>query len=60
MSFYQPNLYGTNDGKRFDLVDTYCPNGDQDPWVKYVNIETKQEYTCRREAFEYRFTKLPS
>jgi hypothetical protein len=57
--FYKPNLYGTSDGKKFDLIAVYCPNEENDPWVQYVNVETKQEYTCRKEAFEARFVKLP-
>ncbi len=59
MSYYKPNLYGTPDGKKFDLIATYCPNEESDPWVKYMNVDTKQEYTCRKEAFESRFSKLP-
>ncbi len=59
MSYYKPNLYGTPDGKKFDLIATYCPNEESDPWVKYLNVDTRQEYTCRKEAFESRFSKLP-
>jgi hypothetical protein len=59
MSYYKPNLYGSTDGKKFDVIATYCPNEEGDPWVKYVNIDTKEEYTCRKEAFESRFSKLP-
>lgn len=59
MTYYKPNLYGTTDGAKFDLIATWCPNEENDPWVKYVNVETQQEYTCRKEAFESRFFKLP-
>jgi hypothetical protein len=59
MSYYKPNLYGSTDGKKFDLLAVYCPNEENDPWVKYVNIDTKEEFTCRKEAFEFRFSKLP-
>lgn len=29
---------------------------DTKPWVRYINVETKQEYSCYLEAFEHRFT----
>ena len=32
---------------------------DGDPWVSYINIQTKESYSCRQEAFLSRFSLLP-
>lgn len=46
-------------GKIFQVVAKYNPNEENDPWVKYYNINTNQEYTCRLEAFLARFMPIP-
>lgn len=46
-------------GNTFKVVARYNPNEENDPWVKYFNIKTNQEYTCRLEAFLARFSPLP-
>jgi hypothetical protein len=48
--------YTSADGKLFEVLAIWCPDEDNDRWVKYQNIETGQEYSCRLEAFESRFT----
>ena len=60
MSYYKADLYRTTDGTLFELLNTYNPNEENDPWVTYKNVNTKQEYTCRKEAFLSRFSKAPS
>lgn len=50
--------YTSSDGKEFEIVAVYCPNEEPDTWVKYRNKATQQEYTCRKEAFDARFTEL--
>jgi hypothetical protein len=37
----------------FKVVESFEKSGDS--WVRYVNYSTKQEYTCRAEAFIDRF-----
>jgi hypothetical protein len=32
---------------------------DNDPWVAYINTQTKESYSCRQEAFLSRFSLLP-
>jgi triacylglycerol esterase/lipase EstA (alpha/beta hydrolase family) len=46
-------------GSNFRVVAKYNPNEEHDPWVKYINEKTKQEYSCRLEAFLARFTVSP-
>jgi hypothetical protein len=33
---------------------------DEDPWVTYINTQTKESYSCRQEAFLSRFSPLPN
>ena len=49
--------YSGHDGLVFETVDTFLE--DNDPWIKYKNQQTQQEYTCRQEAFLARFSPLP-
>jgi hypothetical protein len=50
-------LYTAQTGRQiFEVVEHYLV--EQDPWVRYINTETLQEYTCRREAFQQRFSPL--
>lgn len=51
-------------GCRYSGVETEfeiseLPVLENDPWVKYFNIKTKQEYSCRLEAFLARFKPMP-
>jgi triacylglycerol esterase/lipase EstA (alpha/beta hydrolase family) len=46
-------------GNKFRVIAKYNPNEENDPWVQYINEKTKQEYTCRLEAFLARFTVSP-
>lgn len=43
-------------GNEYVILAIYCPNEEPDRWVRYENILTEQEYTCRLEAFESRFS----
>jgi hypothetical protein len=42
----------------FKEIARYNPNEEPDTWIKYENVKTKQEYTCRLEAFLSRFSPL--
>lgn len=53
------DLFSDNNGNTFKVIAQYCPNEENDPWVKYINESTSQEYTCRKEAFLARFSPLP-
>ena len=44
----------------FKEIARYNPNEENDTWIKYENVQTKQEYTCRLEAFLSRFSQLPN
>lgn len=47
--------FSSSDGKTFKVIAKYNPNEENDPWVQYINEQTKQEYSCRLEAFLARF-----
>jgi hypothetical protein len=47
-------LWHAADYVMFKVVETFQVSND--PWVKYVNCLTQQEYTCRQEAFMSRFS----
>ena len=38
---------------------TALPMIEDDQWVEYYNINTKQTYSCRLEAFLARFNPIP-
>jgi hypothetical protein len=59
MSIERPIYYGDAHGNEFVIMAVYNPNEETDPWVKYENIQTEQEYSCRLAAFESRFHLLP-
>jgi len=59
MSIEKPIYYGDAHGNEFMILAVYNPNEETDPWVKYENIQTEQEYSCRLEAFQARFQLLP-
>ena len=52
----KPKTRWTANDQIFLVLAVYNPNEEHDPWVQYINESTKQEYTCRAEAFEARFT----
>lgn len=52
--------YGNAHGDEFVILQVWNPNEENDPWVKYENIQTEEVYTCRLEAFQSRFTLLPT
>ena len=43
------HIYTTADGKQFVILREWFEQ--QDPWVEYVNVQTNQTYTARKEAF---------
>ena len=47
-----------NNGTTFKVIAKYNPNEENDPWVSYINESTKQEYSCRLEAFLARFSPI--
>ena len=49
---------GSQGADEFKVTAVWNPNEEQDPWVKYTN-QQGQEFTCRLEAFQVRFSPLP-
>ncbi len=49
-------LYGSTN-KTFQITGLELKDGD--PWVSYINTQTKESYSCRQEAFLLRFSLLP-
>jgi hypothetical protein len=47
------------DGRGTAFTITGIELKENDPWVSYINSQTKQTYTCRQEAFLSRFSLLP-
>ena len=45
-------------GTNFKVIAKYVPNEEPDTWVKYMNEYTREEYTCRLEAFLARFSPI--
>lgn len=45
-------------GHVFHLAAIWNPHEETDPWARYTDPATGQEYTCRLEAFRSRFTPL--
>jgi len=56
MQYKKPELYTSYNRDQFEVIEHYLK--DQDPWVRYRNTQTGQEYTCRQEAFLQRFCLL--
>ena len=48
--------WAATDGTLYEVISTYSPNEDNDTWVEYKNCTTGQEYQCRLEAFQSRFS----
>jgi hypothetical protein len=51
-------LYSDGKGKEFSITGIELK--DSDPWVSYINTQTKESYSCRQEAFLLRFSPLPA
>jgi hypothetical protein len=44
--------------KVFEILELYTQ--DHHPWVRYINTQTLEEYTCLEAAFLARFYLQPS
>jgi len=44
--------------EEFTVLAVWNPNEESDPWVRYRR-QDDTEYTCRLEAFQARFHRLP-
>jgi hypothetical protein len=49
---------GTDSREEFTILAIWNPNEESDPWVRYCR-QDDTEYTCRLEAFQSRFRRLP-
>ncbi len=49
------SLWGSTD-KKFEIKDVTIV--DNQTWVYYNNVLTKQEYSCLKEAFLHRFKEI--
>lgn len=58
MSMEKPLYYRDAHGNEFVILAVYNHNEEPDAWVRYENIQTEQEYSCRLEAFQSRFTLI--
>jgi hypothetical protein len=52
------DLYSDGKERTFQVVGLELK--DADPWVSYINTQTKESYSCRQEAFLSRFSALPN
>jgi hypothetical protein len=50
--------FSSPNGITFKIIAKFNPNEEDDPWVKYINESTNQEYSCRLEAFLARFSPI--
>lgn len=48
-------IYKDTYGRIFYVTERYTV--DQNDWIRYTN-SMGEEFTCRKEAFEQRFTKM--
>jgi len=48
-------IYKDTHGKAFYVVERYTV--DQHDWIRYTNV-IGEEFTCRKEAFDERFTPM--
>lgn len=46
----------TSQMEKFEIIAEFNPNEENDTWVEYRNVKTKETYTARKEAFLARFT----
>lgn len=53
MQYKQREIYADGQGRQFEVTEHWLDQGD--PWVRYINTQTLQEYQCRQEAFLSRF-----
>ena len=51
---YKEKVWVGSDAKEFHVTEILVHDGDL--WVEYVNIVTRENYSCRLEAFADRFT----
>ena len=49
-------LWTSTDSKEFRVMDLAVT--EDDAWVTYTSVDTRQEFSCRLEAFKYRFRPL--
>lgn len=52
------DLFSDGKSKTFQIVGLELK--DFDTWVRYINIQTNESYSCRQEAFLLRFSPLPA
>lgn len=52
--YWAPN---GNDKVVMEITNLSSVNGDG--WVEFKNIQTRQSYNCRLEAFEARYAAIP-
>jgi hypothetical protein len=50
------DLYFSSNGSVYEIVDFWVAEGD--PWIKYRNTLTGQEYSCLNDAFLLRFSHI--
>jgi hypothetical protein len=50
------DLYFSSNGSVYEIIDFWVMDGD--PWIKYKNTFTGQEYTCLNDAFLSRFSYI--
>lgn len=56
-SVYEPYIgqrWHASDMRTFEIKDLLVQ--EDDAWVAYENAQTKQQYSCRLEAFRQRFS----
>jgi hypothetical protein len=46
----------TPESTKFKVIDLTIQ--EDDAWIEYENVQTKNRYNCRLEAFRHRFTPL--
>ena len=54
-----PHVGAKYSGMEREFTITGLPLVENDQWVEYYNVNTKQTYSCRLEAFLARFNPLP-
>lgn len=51
----QVKFWRSADDVEMELLAVWNPNEEPDPWARFRNTSTLQEYTCRLEAFRARY-----
>ena len=57
VSYTHLRAHETREDKTFIITD--LPQKENDPWVVFENVKTKDSYNCRLEAFLARYSPLP-